>query len=52
MPMWFSYTNPVSGRVPPALPADCVPCTIRPDLKLTANGYQETPDAAQANKSP
>ncbi len=51
-PMWFSYTNPVSGRVPPLYQPDCVPCTIRPDLKLSANGYQETPDAPQANKSP
>jgi hypothetical protein len=51
-PMWFSYTNPVSGRVPPLYQPDCVPCKIRPDLKLSSNGYQEPPDAPQANKSP
>lgn len=52
MPMWFSYKNPVSGRVPELYHPDCVPCTIRPDLRLTANGYQEPPDAADFNKAP
>jgi hypothetical protein len=52
MPMWFSYTNPVSGRVPELFQRDCVPCTLRPDLRLPANGYQEPPDAPVANHSP
>ncbi len=26
LPMWFSYTNPVSGRVPEFYQPDCVPC--------------------------
>jgi hypothetical protein len=51
-PMWFSYTNPVSGRVPELYQKDCVPCTIRPDLRLSANGYQEPPDAPEANRAP
>jgi hypothetical protein len=51
-PMWFGYTNPVSGRVPELYQPDCVPCTIRPDLKLDRNGYQEPPDAPAANRSP
>jgi hypothetical protein len=52
VPMWFSYTNPVSGRVPELFHPDCVPCTLRPDLRLGANGYQEAPDAPAANKAP
>ena len=52
MPMWFTYTNPVSGRVPELHQPDCVPCAQRPDLKLSQNGYQEPPDAPSANHSP
>jgi hypothetical protein len=52
LPMWFTYTNPVSGRVPEYHQPDCVPCTQRPDLRLDANGYQEAPDAPAANRSP
>ncbi len=52
MPMWFDYTNPVSGRVPELYQKDCVPCTLRSDLKLSANGYQEPPDAPAANRAP
>ena len=52
LPMWFTYTNPVSGRVPPNHQPDCVLCALRPDLKLSANGYQEAPDAPVANRSP
>ena len=52
LPMWFSYTNPVSGRVPELYQPDCVPCAVRPDLRLEANGYQKPPDAPEANKSP
>jgi hypothetical protein len=51
-PMWFGYTNPVSGRVPELFQPDCVPCAIRPDLRLDANGYQQPPDAPQANRAP
>jgi hypothetical protein len=52
LPMWFSYTNPVSGRVPEFYQPDCVPCALRPDLRLDRNGYQEPPDAPAANRSP
>lgn len=51
-PMWFGYTNPVSGRVPELYQPNCVPCTIRPDLRLDANGYQEPPDAPEGNRTP
>jgi hypothetical protein len=52
MPMWFSYTNPVSGRIPPLYQKDCVPCAIRPDLRFDRNGYQQPPDAPAANRAP
>jgi hypothetical protein len=52
MPMWFSYTNPVSGRVPEHYEPQCVPCAVRPDLRLDANGYQEPPDGPESNRSP
>ena len=52
MPAWFSYTNPVSGREPEFYQPGCVPCSVRPDLKLEAHGYQEPPDAPGANSSP
>ncbi|MGX7893929.1 nuclear transport factor 2 family protein [Tsuneonella sp. HG222] len=52
LPMWFSYTNPVSGREPEFYQPGCVPCSVRPDLNLEANGYQEPPDAPAANRSP
>jgi len=51
-PMWFGYTNPVSGRVPELYQRDCVPCGIRPDLRFDANGYQQPPDAPAANRAP
>jgi hypothetical protein len=51
-PLWFSYTNPISGRIPEFRQDDCVPCALRPDLRLDRNGYQLTPDAPAANKSP
>ena len=50
-PMWFGYTNPVSGRVPELYQRDCVPCGIRPDLRFDANGYQQPPDAPEANRA-
>ena len=52
LPMWFSYSNPVSGREPAFYHPDCVPCELRPELRLEANGYQEAPDAPAANRSP
>ena len=52
LPMWFTYTNPVSGRVPELHQPDCVPCALNPELRLDRNGYQEPPDAPAANTSP
>ncbi len=52
LPMWFTYTNPVSGRVPEYHQPDCVPCALQPELRLDRNGYQEAPDAPAANRSP
>jgi hypothetical protein len=52
MPMWFDYTNPVSGRVPERYQRECVPCGLRPELALSRNGYQEPPDAPAANRAP
>jgi hypothetical protein len=39
--MWFQYRNPVSGREPEWYWPGCVPCQIRRDWSLEANGYQE-----------
>ena len=52
LPMWFQYTNPVSGRMPEYFQGQCVPCAARPELRLDANGYQKPPDAPQANRVP
>ena len=52
LPMWFTYTNPVSGRKPPLHQPDCVPCSAMPQLRLDRNGYQEPPDAPVANRAP
>ena len=51
-PMWFGYANPVSGRLPELYQPDCVPCGIRPDLRFDRNGYQQPPDAPEANRAP
>jgi hypothetical protein len=51
LPMWFEYTNPVTGRVPELFQDDCVPCSARKDLRLDANGFLQPPDAPAANKS-
>ena len=48
LPMWFTYTNPVSGRVPELHRPACVPCADHPELNLDRNGYQEPPDANRA----
>jgi hypothetical protein len=39
--MWFQYRNPVSGREPEWYWPGCVPCQVRKDWSLDANGYQE-----------
>ena len=52
LPMWFQYTNPVTGRIPEHFQGQCVPCTVRPDLRLDRNGYQLPPDAPEANYAP
>ena len=52
LPMWFTYTNPVSGRVPEFHQPDCVLCALHPELHLSRNGYQEPPDAPAANRAP
>jgi hypothetical protein len=52
LPMWFDYTNPVTGRRPENFQDNCAICGLRPDLRLDRNGYQEPPDAPQANKAP
>ena len=52
LPMWFQYTNPVSGRMPEYFQGQCVPCAVRPELRLEANGYQKPPDAPDANRAP
>jgi hypothetical protein len=52
LPMWFQYTNPVTGRIPEHYQGQCVPCTVRPDLRLDRNGYQLPPDAPEANYAP
>lgn len=51
-PMWFEFRNPVSGRVPELFQEDCAPCSVRPDLRLDRNGWQQTPDAPEANRAP
>lgn len=38
-PMWFSYVNPVSGRVPLHYWPDCLSCISHPETSLKANGY-------------
>ena len=44
LPMWFHYRNPVSGREPELYWPDCVPCEVRPQVRLTSNGYQMPPN--------
>jgi hypothetical protein len=38
-PLWFSYKNPVSGRVPEHYWPDCVTCKFAPYTSFSANGY-------------
>jgi hypothetical protein len=51
LPMWFEYTNPVTGRMPELYQEDCVPCIARKDLRLDAHGFKQPPDAPAANRS-
>ncbi|CAO2658562.1 Nn.00g062850.m01.CDS01 [Neocucurbitaria sp. VM-36] len=39
--MWFQYRNLVSGRMPEWYWPGCVPCQVRKDWSLEANGWQE-----------
>ncbi len=43
LPMWFNYRNPVSGRTPELYWADCVPCELKPESRMTHYGYQMPP---------
>jgi hypothetical protein len=52
LPMWFEYTNPVSGRVPEHYQENCAPCAAAPQLRLDRNGFQEPPDLRDANRLP
>jgi hypothetical protein len=49
LPMWFHYRNPVSGRMPDLYWPDCVPCQVRTEVRLTANGYQMPPTGPAAD---
>lgn len=54
--MWWTYRNPVSGRVPQYYWPGCTPCrTAKPEWALLRNGYQEPPTGpslATATASP
>ncbi|HWK54015.1 MAG TPA: nuclear transport factor 2 family protein, partial [Hyphomicrobiales bacterium] len=39
LPMWWGYTNPVSGRQPELFLPDCVPCEYAPEMSMTRHGY-------------
>jgi len=39
LPMWWHYTNPVSGRKPELFMPDCTPCEHAPDMSMTKHGY-------------
>jgi len=43
LPMWFHYRNPVSGRTPARYWPDCVPCEMRPEVRMTNHGYLMPP---------
>jgi hypothetical protein len=52
LPMWFEYTNPVSGRKPEHYQEDCPPCTVRADLRLDHHGYMQPEDLRELNRRP
>jgi hypothetical protein len=39
LPMWWHYTNPVTGRKPDLFMPDCTPCEFAPDMSMTKHGY-------------
>jgi hypothetical protein len=43
LPMWFHYSNPVSGREPELFWPDCVPSELLPASRMTQHGYQQPP---------
>lgn len=47
LPMWFHYTNPVSGRMPRHYWPDSVPGLDLPQSRLIANGYQMPPNGPE-----
>jgi hypothetical protein len=49
LPMWWSYRNPVSGRLPENFLPDCVPCDFDPDLSMTRHGYLLPPTGPGPN---
>jgi hypothetical protein len=51
LPMWFGYTNPVSGRVPEFFLNTCVPCDFAPDMELTTHGYLNPPNGPVDKKN-
>ena len=49
LPMWWSYTNPVSGRIPENFLPDCVPCDYAPSQSMTRHGYLLPPTGPEKN---
>jgi len=49
LPMWFHYTNPVSGRMPENYWPDSVPGLMLPQSRLIAHGYQMPPNGPEAD---
>ncbi len=52
LPMWFHYTNPVSGRVPEHYWPDSVPGLLLPQSRLIAHGYQMPPAGPETDGIP
>lgn len=52
LPMWFEYTNPVSGRLPEHYQEDCPPCLVRKDLRLDHHGFLQPEDLKELNRKP
>ena len=50
LPMWWSYRNPVSGRLPENFLPDCVPCDYDPELSMTRHGYLLPPTGPEPNQ--
>jgi len=43
LPMWFSYRNPVSGRVPERYWPNCETCIFAPETSMDRHGYMLPP---------